>query len=57
MTLPADDEPKTRQNMCLKSPANASQEDNRPVEELMGEKRVAVNYIREQICEIQRQFD
>jgi hypothetical protein len=30
MTLPADDEPKNRQNMCLKSPANASQEGNRP---------------------------
>jgi hypothetical protein len=47
MTLPADDEPKNRQNMCLKSPANASQEGNRPVEELLGEKQVAMNYIRE----------
>ena len=27
------------------------------VEELLGEKQVAMNYIREYICEIQCQFD
>jgi hypothetical protein len=33
--------------MCPKSPATASQEGNRPVEELLGKKQVAMNYIGE----------
>jgi hypothetical protein len=47
MTLFAHDEPKKEPNLCLNRPANAHQEGNRPVEELLGEKKVAMNYTRE----------
>jgi hypothetical protein len=47
MALPGVMSPKTAKMCALKAQQMHPQEGNRPVEELLGETQVAVNYIRE----------